>query len=150
MAGYLEGYGAGAERRLKMIRWTVISVVVVLVIGTALYFRFRDWAEEKQTKQFLADLQAKDYKSAYALWGCTEAHPCKQYAFEKFMEDWGPKSPHANVEQAKLAKSKSCAKGVIQFLEFPGQEEVQLWVERKDQTLGFAPWPVCNPRMQVP
>ena len=43
-------------------------------------------------KQFLDDLQHKDYQSAYALWGCTQQRPC-DYTADKFNEDWGPSSP---------------------------------------------------------
>jgi len=150
MAGYLEGYGAGVENRIKIYRWSAIGLVAAIIIAIVLYFQFRDYSEEQKVKQFLASLQTQNYKGAYSFWGCTDVHPCPQYSFEKFMEDWGPKSPHANVQQAKLATKKSCTNGVIQFLDFPGQEQVQLWVERKDKTIGFAPWPVCNPRMQVP
>jgi len=150
MAGYLEGYGAGEERREKTIRWIILSVVLLAVIAIAGYYQFRNYREEKQIGAFLELLKRQDYKAAYALWGCTDAHPCPQYALDKFLEDWGPKSPHANIAAAKLAKTKSCDTGIIQFIEFPGNDEVQLWVERRDKVLGFAPWPVCNPRMQVP
>ena len=150
MAGYLEGYGAGEERREKTIRWIILSVVLLAVIAIAGYYQFRNYREEKQIGAFLELLKRQDYKAAYALWGCTDAHPCPQYALDKFLEDWGPKSPHANIAAAKLAKTKSCNTGIIQFIEFPGNDEVQLWVERRDKVLGFAPWPVCNPRMQVP
>jgi len=150
MAGYLEGYGAGEERREKTIRCILLSVLVLLIVAIAGYFQFRNYREEKQISTFLELLKRQDYKAAYALWGCTDSHPCPQYAFDKFLEDWGPKSPHANIALAKLAKTKSCDTGIIQFIEFPGNDEVQLWVERRDKMLGFAPWPVCNPRMQVP
>lgn len=148
MPGYLEGYGEGAERRGKIIRWIILGVIVVGVLTAALYFLLRDRAEKKQLETFLEDLKRKDYRSAYALWGCTDQSPCPQYAFNKFMEDWGPSSPHANADAAKMTKTKSCSTGVIQFVQFPG-DEVQLWVERRSKTIGFAPWPVCNPRMQV-
>jgi hypothetical protein len=150
MAGYLEAYGAGEERREKTIRWIVLSAVLLAIIAIAAYYQFRNFREEKQISTFLEYLKRQDYKAAYAMWGCTDAHPCPQYAFNKFMEDWGPGSQHTNIAAAKLAKTKSCDTGIIQFIEFPGQPEVQLWVERRDKTLGFAPWPVCNPRMQVP
>ncbi len=150
MAGYLEGYDAGGDRRDKIIRSIVIGAVAVLIVGTALYFEFRNYKEEQQVKQFLAELGKKNYQGAYSYWGCTPDHPCPQYAFDKFLEDWGPKSPHANIQEAKLARIKSCDNGIIEFLHFPGQEEVTLWVNRKDKSVGFAPWPVCNPRMPAP
>ena len=150
MAGYLEAYGAGVDRRLKIYRWAALAAVAVLIVAVILYFQFRDYPEQKKIQGFLNSLQSQDYKAAYSYWGCSESHPCRQYSFEKFLEDWGPKSPHANARQAKLATKKSCTNGVIQFIEFPGQDDVQLWVERKDKVIGFAPWPVCNPRMQAP
>ncbi len=150
MAGYLEGYGAGDERREKTTRWIILSVVILAIVVIAGYFQFRNFREEKQIGTFLELLKRQDYKAAYAMWGCTDSRPCPQYAFDKFLEDWGPKSPHSNLASAKLAKTKSCDTGIIQFIQFPGQDEVQLWVERRDKVLGFAPWPVCNPRMQVP
>ena len=150
MAGYLESYGAGEERRGKTIRWIILSVLVLAAVGIAGYFQFRNYREKKQIGVFFKHLKQQDYKAAYEMWGCSDAHPCPQYAFDKFLEDWGPKSPHGDIASAKLAKTKSCDTGIIQFVEFPGQEEVQLWVERRDKVLGFAPWPVCNPRMQVP
>ncbi len=150
MAGYLENYGEGEERRGKIIRWIVLSAVLLAIAAIAGYFQFRNYLEEKQIGIFLEQLKRQDYKAAYAMWGCTDAHPCPQYAFGKFLEDWGPKSSHANIASAKLAKTKSCDTGIIQFIEFPGHDEVQLWVDRRDKVLGFAPWPVCNPRMQVP
>lgn len=146
----MEGYGAGDERRGKIIRWIVLSVVLAAILGSAGYFQFRNYREEKQIGKFLELLKQQNYQTAYGMWGCTDSHPCPQYAFNKFLEDWGPKSPHSNIESAKLAKTKSCDTGIIQFIQFPGQDDVQLWVERRDRVLGFAPWPVCNPRMQVP
>jgi hypothetical protein len=151
MGGYLAGYGAGEERREKIWWRVALGVLACAILAGILYFQFRNYSEEKQVKEFLARLKAGDYKSAYSLWGCSDEHPCPQYTFEKFMEDWGPKSPHADAAAAKINKIKSCNAGIIEFIQFPGQsEDVQLWVERKDKVLGFAPWPVCDPRMKVP
>ena len=76
MAGYLEQYGAGEERRErrgKIIKILVISLVALVVIGGGLYFNFHNYREERQVKQFLSNLDARDYKGAYALFGCTDA-----------------------------------------------------------------------------
>lgn len=148
MPGYLEGYGEGEERRGKIIRWTALGILLAALLTGALYYVLRDRGEKRQLANFLEDLKRKDYKSAYALWGCNDQHPCREYSFNKFMEDWGPSSPHANADAAKVTTTKSCSTGIIQFVQFPG-DEVQLWVERRSKTIGFAPWPVCNPRMQV-
>lgn len=150
MSSYLEGYGAGEERRNRILKWLALGMVLLIILGVVLYFQFRNYAEEKQIESFLNHLRSKDFKSAYALWGCTDAKPCPNYAFEKFMEDWGPASPAGNIAAVKLGTTKSCATGIIQFLEAPGQSEIHLWVDRSDKTIGFSPWPVCDPRVKVP
>lgn len=147
---YLDTYGVRDARREKVIKRLLAAGVAILILGTILYFQFRNYAEEQQVKTLLEHLQRGDYKSAYALWGCTDATPCPHYAFDKFMEDWGPSSPQAKISEAKITTTKSCEGGIIQFLQFPDNHEVHLWVERSDKTIGFAPWPICNPRMKVP
>ena len=36
--------------------------------------------------------------------------------------------------------------GVIVTLRYGRDSEASLWYERKDSTLGFAPWPTCAPQ----
>ena len=67
MAGYLEQYGAGEERRGKIIKILVISLVPLVVIGGGLYFIFHNYREERQVKQFLSNLEARDYKGRVCL-----------------------------------------------------------------------------------
>ena len=147
---YLADYGVKDVRRERLFKRLAIAAVVLLILALVLYFQFRDYREQQKISQFIELLRQKDYKAAHALWGCTDAKPCRDYGFDKFLEDWGPQSPNANIESAKVAKKKSCNHGIIQFIEFPGNREVQLWVDRAEGYIGFAPWPICNPRMKVP
>src|SRR5260370_17191197 len=112
MAGYLEQYGAGEERRGKIIKILAISLIAVVVIGGALYFNFHNFREERQVKQFLSLLGARDYKGAYALFGCTDATPCRYYPFDKFMEDWGPNSGPPRVAEPRITPRPSCGPAV--------------------------------------
>ena len=150
MAGFLDDYGVADERREKIVKRIVIAAAVVIIAGGILYFFFRNFREERQIRTFIDLLNQKNYVAAYALWGCTPETPCRDYPLQEFMKDWGPASPHANISSVKLARTRSCATGIIQTLDFGGGEVVDLWVERKDRTIGFAPWPVCSPRMQAP
>ena len=142
MAGYLDTYGAGVERRIKIIKTVVISVVSVLVIGGILTFVFYNFREEQRVKQFFAALAAKDYKAAYAMFGCTDAKPCTAYAFDKFMEDFGPNSGH-NAAQARVTRSRTCGTGVILTVDYGQNKQEKLWVERKDMSIGFPPFDGC-------
>src|SRR5271157_1524988 len=89
MAGYLDRYGAGDARREKIIKRLVIALIVLVVVGGPLLFIFHNYRQESQVKQFFHLLEAHRYQEAYALWGCTDAKPCKGYSMSRFMEDWG-------------------------------------------------------------
>jgi hypothetical protein len=140
MAGYLDHYGAGEERREKAIRTLVIALVVLLVAGGSLYFVFKNYRQERQVKQFFELLAKQEYQPAYSLWGCSEAKPCRDYPFPEFYRDWGPQSGKSG---AQISKSRSCGSGVIVTVHYPGKPEEKLWVEREGLVIGFSPWPGC-------
>ena len=68
MAGYLDQYGAGEERREKIIKSLVVSLIVLVVLGGIAFFVFHNYRQEHQVKRFFELLQAHDYQAAYALW----------------------------------------------------------------------------------
>jgi len=145
MAAYLANYGAGEEQREKTIRRLIFTAIVLLVVGGVLYFFLKNFREEQQARKFFELLEKQDYKTAYAMWGCTDAKPCRDYPFQNFMDDWGPKSPHKNARSYHIKKSRSCGSGVILTVDFGSGQEDKLWVERGDLTIGFSPWPGCPP-----
>jgi hypothetical protein len=144
MAGYLDQYGAGEERRLKIIKILVTSVVVLLVAGGISLFVFHNYRQEQQVKRFFALLEQHDYPAAYALWVRTESDR-KGYPLSSFMQDWGPESDHRSVSDFRIARSRSCGSGVILTVDFSGSKEEKLWVQRDDLTIGFSPLPGCPP-----
>ena len=150
MSNYLDDYGAGEARRSRIRNRILLTTALLAVAGGAAYFTFRNYSEEKQAKAFLEHLRAKQYEQAYRVWGCTETKPCRDYSYEKFLEDWGPKSAHADVSRLEVTRTRSCSHGIIQTLRFNEKDEVLLWVDRSDLSLGFAPWPVCDPRIPSP
>lgn len=163
MAGYLDQYGAGDERREKRNKLIFILGAGALVLLFLWFFFFvwdkteilripsiarlaqvlRNHREEDRVTRFLRLLQQRDYNAAYALWNCTEAHPCRDYAFSEFMKDWGPQAPRQASRYA-VAKSRSCGSGVIVTLDFDRQQADVLWVQRSDLTIGFSPFPICQ------
>jgi hypothetical protein len=150
MSSYLEAYGAAEQHRARMIgilKYVSIVLVGVLVVGLTLYGLFKNHSEEQRAKTFLGLLAAGNYPAAYAMWGCTESHPCPDYPFAKFQEDWGPKSEHADEAVAHIGLSESCGTGVLIRVDYKAAEEpVSLWVERDSGILSFAPWPECPGR----
>lgn len=150
MPGYLEEYGAGEEKREATIKWIVLSVLGALLVGSVLYFTFRDFREERQIKLFLSLLQKQDYKSAYALWGCTDSTPCRDYKFDKFMEDWGPQGVDAKIAASgSLSEGEPCGSGYLGVVT-GGGKQAELFVDKRDHFISFSPWPACpEPRLRV-
>jgi hypothetical protein len=150
MSAYLEGYGAGEEQRERLIKRVLIGIVIVIAAAAGLYFVLRNYKEQQQAKKFYEYLRAKQYKEAYALWGCTDAKPCRDYPWDQFMGDWGPNSPHADMSKFSVASTKSCDGGYLEVLQWGGKDEVILWVNRADLTLSYSPWgaPVCSPHFR--
>jgi len=150
MASFLEAYGAAEEQRAKRVRLIKISAIVLvstIVVGLIAYGILKNRPQEQHAKIFVSLLQAHDYQSAYKLWGCSDTHPCKDYPFDKFMEDWGPKSPHADQSSAHIGLSQSCGSGVVIRLDYQGSEEtVSLDIERGSKFISFAPWAECPGR----
>jgi hypothetical protein len=150
MPGYLEAYGAGVAQRERLVKRLALAVVSLLVIGGVLYFVLRDYRETRQARLFLELLRKQDYSAAYRLWGCTGSAPCPDYSIQRFMEDWGPQGLHADLSAVKITRTRGCTAGVIIETDFGKGQPEYLWVERKTRNLGFAPWPVCNPRLSLP
>jgi len=146
MSGYLDNFGVVDAKREKRNKRIVVSLLSIAVAGGLLWYFFRDWKEEARLREFFALLEKKDYKQAYGLWGCTDATPCRDYAFDKFLRDWGPESIAGNLSAVQRGKVKSCSGGIIQQMTIKG-EEVNLYVDRNSLVLGFSPWPVCAPRI---
>jgi hypothetical protein len=140
MAGYLDQYGAGEERRENIVKKALIALAALIVVGAPLLFFFHNIRQEHQVKQFFSLLAAHDYKGAYALWGCTDAKPCSGYSMNAFLQDWGPNK--GDPAKYRITRSKSCGSGVILNVDF-GNERNILWVERNDLLIGFSPFPGC-------
>jgi hypothetical protein len=146
MAGYLDHYGAGEERREKRIKRLVLTALAVVIAAGVLFLIFKNYRQERQVNRFFDLLARQDYESGYALWGCSAAHPCRDYPFTEFMKDWGPQSEHADPKAFHITKTRACGSGVIVTVDSnkgSNKQEDKLWVQREDLTIGFSPLPGC-------
>ena len=110
MAGLLEGdYRAGEERRSRVIRIIVVSVLALTVIAGTLYFFFHNYRQEQQVKQFMKLLEARDYQGAYNLWMGSDSARAR-YSMSDFMQDWGRP---VDVSGYAILDAESCGKSVI-------------------------------------
>ncbi|HEY1760185.1 MAG TPA: hypothetical protein VGG72_32730 [Bryobacteraceae bacterium] len=145
MAGYLDSYGVADERREKLVKRIVIVTLSAIIIVSVLYFSFRTHGQEKVMSQFFQDLEQQKYQEAYKLWGCPEN--CKYYPPDKFLEDWGPKSPYGSASAFKIQHIDYCDEGVVFDVTYPkAPEDVGLWVNRSTDFISFNPTPRCPGR----
>ena len=146
MAGYLDHYGAGDERRAKRIKLTVVSVIVLALLTGILYFLFRNYSQERQAKRFFELLAAHDYPSSYAMWVRTEGDR-RAYPMEAFLQDWGTQA--INVTRFDVLDAESCGNNVIVDVDLGPAGNKKLWVNRKTLELGFPPYDQCPQQNRI-
>ncbi len=146
MAGYLDTYGVADYKRARMKKRLFFTVFGTAITALLLFVLFRNFPEKRTVRHFLNAVGSGDYQKAYQMWGCTPATPCRDYSFQKFMEDWGAKGQYANVKAATVTTVDSCGNGVVTTLQYPSAEPVGLWVERSTKVISFSPWPRCPGR----
>jgi hypothetical protein len=142
MAGYLDQYGAGDERRASIIKRTILIIVAAIVFTTLPWYLFKNHSEERKVKDFLALLRKHDYTSAYKTWGCDQPKTCDGYPYNRFLEDWGEKSS-TDLNVLKIEDSETCGSGVMLSVRASRDRQDTLWVEKPAGIISFAPTPVC-------
>ncbi|MBI5086632.1 MAG: hypothetical protein HZB13_18805 [Acidobacteria bacterium] len=143
MSGFLDNYGVSDAKREKSFKRIILGSVSLAVLAVAGYYYWHDFHEKRQISRMLAFLEQRNYDDAYRLWGCDPAQPCRDYNMKKFMEDWGPASPHPDASKFRVRRSRSCNSGVIQILQYAPGDEVLLYVDRKQRLIAFSPFEYC-------
>jgi len=149
MGSYLEAYGAEEverARRGRILKWSIAGALAAIVVGLIFYAVFKNYTEQQIAGNFLTLLRTHSYQDAYRMFGCTEATPCPNYAFPRFMEDWGPQSQFSDPSKASVGLTQSCGNGVLIQVNYPGQNPTALMVEQGTGQISFAPWPECPGR----
>jgi hypothetical protein len=145
MPSYLDQYGAGEEQRNRLIIRSIIAVVTVVILSSLGWYLLKNHHQESVVKTFLAAVRSGDYQAAYRDWGCTPEKPCSGYAFDKFNGDWGRGGRDAAPDPAILGitDSESCNTGVLLTVKVNATRQEKLWVDRRDDAISFAPYPIC-------
>ena len=140
MAGFLDQYGAGDERRERNFKLIVTSVICLAILSGLMYFYFRNYRQEQQAKQFFQALSAHDYQGAYNLWAPNDSAK-HDYSMESFLRDWGP--PGTDVRSFQILDAESCGNTVIIDTDLVPAGERKLWVNRETLRLTFPPYDQC-------
>jgi len=140
------------EPKSKLRRWSITSVVFVLLVGLWAWYHFRFYPERRAAERFFEAVAAGDLQRAYQLW-----KPPSTYAYKDFLDDWGPGGYYGALKSYHVESAQAPPRGgsgVIVTIEFsPCQpfpstpdalnrcavREVKLWVETKDKSLSFPP-----------
>ena len=142
MGSYLENFGVEEEHRIHIIKRIIISACAVIAIALGAYFFLRNYPEKRIAHRFLDQINAHDYQAAYRDWGCTTDHPCRNYDYTRFMEDWGPSKKVSSPW--RVASVDGCRSFVTVNVQADGSELQSLAVQRSDHSLSFAPAPECQ------
>lgn len=113
----------------------IILVVLVLLIGGLLGYRFRNYREERAVARFLTNLQQGQYREAYQLW-----QPSPSYTWADFLHDWGERGDYGKIREFQILRSRS--KGsttVIVSVRINGVDPpLDLLVDRKTEGLAYS------------
>ena len=133
MAGYLDQYGAGEERRNRIIIRSILTVLAIVVVWTLGWYLLLNHHEEGVVKQFVAALKRGDTQGAYKIWNCAAADTCRDYTYEKFMQDWGPGPTGPDLARIGLTDSEECNNAAMVTVRVNASRVEQLWVEPRRQ-----------------
>lgn len=149
MAGYLDEFGVKDAKREKRNKIIIYSVLALVIGGGTIWYFARTFTEERVVKRFISSLESKDYKAAYAMWGCTDQSPCRDYKFDKFLEDWGEKSPYSKPSEISITLAETCGNSVWISIQTPKTEELGLSVDPETRFLSFTPDPRCPHKRRI-
>ena len=135
----------------KMRRYIITGAAFIALIAGGCWYLLRFHTEKQTIRHFMDTVIAGNMDEAYRIW-----KPSETYSLKDFLEDWGPdgyygpiKSYHIeDIEHLKDASGVVAAIELSPYSPFPDDhdaakqsktKEVRLWVELKDQSLGFPP-----------
>jgi hypothetical protein len=146
MAGFLDQYGAGDERRARKIKIIIVAAVSLAVLTGLLYFFFHNYPQEQQVKRFYRLLEAHQYEPAYGMWVSSDSER-HSYPMKSFLQDWG--APGVEVRNFDILDAESCGNGVIVDADLGQAGEKKVWVNRTTLELGFPPYEVCPQQNRI-
>ncbi len=140
------------EPQSKALRYVISGVVLTILLGIAVWYPLRYSTEKRTVDHFMHAVVVGDSQQAYQIW---RPHP--GFSYKDFLSFWGPDGYYSPIKSYHLESAEVPPKGgtgvviVVEISEydtFPKADEalksarnreVQLWVERSDQSMSFPP-----------
>jgi hypothetical protein len=144
---------SGAEEpKSKALRYVVSAVALAILIAISFWYFLRYTTEKRTVERFMNAIVAGDSQQAYKIW-----HPLPTFSFQDFVSFWGPDGYYSPIKSYRIETAEVPPKGgsgvvvVVEIsaynpfpkpeetIKFAQNREVQLWVERSNQSLSFPP-----------
>lgn len=132
-------------RRARIIRNSIIGVIIAIVVLAICTWWFWNWPAEHRVNRFFAAVESGNLPKAYGIWNNDpdwKQHPdrYKAYDFAKFQQDWGPSSDYGVIKSHKIVIDKSVGNGVVMGVDINGgKTPLFLRVDNKSKQIGFSP-----------
>ena len=140
------------EPKSKALRYGISGVALVLLLSGAMWYFLRYTSEKHTVEHFMDAVIANDMDKACQIW---HTHP--GFSCQDFVSFWGPNGYYSPIKSFRMESAEVPPKGgsgvvitveISAYAPFPKPEEtvkfaqnreVQIWVERSDQSLSFPP-----------
>lgn len=140
------------EPKSKALRYVISAVALLLLMAGGLWYLLRYTTEKHTVERFMNAVVAGDSQQAYQIW---RPHP--GFSLQDFVSFWGPNGYYSPIKSYRIETAEVPPKGgsgvvvvieISAYTPFPKPEEtvksaqnreVELWVERSDQSLSFPP-----------
>ncbi|HEY0786020.1 MAG TPA: hypothetical protein VGD62_09120 [Acidobacteriaceae bacterium] len=132
-------------RRARLIRNSIIGVLVLAVVAGICTWVFWDWPEQHRLNRFLVTVESGDLNTAFGQWNNDpewRQHPerYKNYSFADFSKDWGIGSDYGQIHTHKIEITKTVGNGVVMGVSINGgKTPLFLRVDHKSKQIGFSP-----------
>ena len=132
-------------RRARLIRNSIIGVLIFAVVAGICTWIFWDWPEQHRVNRFLATVEKGDLNAAFVQWNNDpdwRQHPerYKNYSFADFSKDWGIGSDYGQIRSHKIEITKTVGNGVVMGVDINGgKTPLFLRVDHKTKQIGFSP-----------
>ena len=141
------------EPKSKTRRYVISVAALVILIALGMWYLLRYTREKHTVERFMNAVLAGDTQQAYQIW-----HPHPSFTYQDFLGYWGPNGYYSpvksyRIKKAEMPPNKSSSGVIVTFelssytpfpkpedkIKFAQNREVELWVERSDQSLSFPP-----------
>jgi hypothetical protein len=119
---------------IEIWKYILLGSLIVLVAGL-LYYRLRNFPEERAVAHFLTTLEQSNYREAYRLW-----QPSPSYTFDNFLHDWGEQGDYGRIREFRILGSRSKGpESVIVTVSINNvQPPLDIVVDRKTKGLAYS------------